>query len=306
MQPAPPTPLLQLLRRQHGLITVSQAGKLGISRSALSRRSLSGNDPCQQVLPRVYGMFPGQLSDLQRASAASLYVGSQAQVTGTAALQLYGIRRLPENRTVQVLVPASRCVKDAKFVSVVRVVSPPRCRTVKAIPLAPVARAVVDAARACSSYDDVLSVASAAIMSRRTTLAAIEEEVAKASTRHTTDPAAARAVESRRGSRSVPEAEARALFVLAGLPEPLVNHQIEVGGELFVPDFLWPWFIVEVDSKEWHLLEPGSWERTQERRTRLEAGGYHVLPITPAQIRRASPEMIAAVQAGYRHSLHRQ
>ena len=238
MASAPPTPLLQLLRQQHGLITVSQAGKLGISRSALSRRSLSGNDPCQQVLPRVYGMFPGELSDLQRASAAALYVGSQAQVTATAALQLYGIRRLPENTTVQVLVPASRCVRPAKFVAVTRVVDPPRVRVRKGIPLAPVARAVVDAARQCSSYDDVLSIASAAIMSRRTTLAAIEEDVAKASPRHTRLLRLV-LVESRKGSRSVPEAEARALFLLAGLPEPLVNHPIEVRGEVFVPDFLW-------------------------------------------------------------------
>ncbi|BEP12812.1 hypothetical protein acdb102_11230 [Acidothermaceae bacterium B102] len=254
------------------------------------------------MLPRVYGMFPGELSDLQRASAAALYVGSQAQVTGTAALQLYGIRRLPEARTVQVLVPVSRVVQDAKFVSVSRVVSPPPTRTIKAIPLAPVARAVVDAARLCTSYDDVLSLASAAIMSRRTTLCAIEDEVARASSR-TTVLLRLVLTESRQGSRSVPEAQARALFVLAGLPEPLVNHPIEVNGERLVPDFLWPWFIVEVDSKEWHLLEPGSWERTQARRTRLEAGGYHVLPITPQQIRDASAEVVAAVRAGYHDSL---
>lgn len=300
----PPTPLMQLLQRQHGLITVDQAGQLGISRAALSRRSLSGNEPCQRVLPRVYGMFTGDLSALQRAGAAALYVGRGAQVTGAAALSLYGIRRLSETPKVQVLVPVARCVQDAKFVSVVRVVAPHRQRTVKAIPLAPVARAVVDAAGALTAYDDVLDLASAAIMSRRTTLDAIEGELAQASTRTT---ALLRLVlrESRRGSRSVPEAEARALSALLGLPDPLVNQPIEVNGEMFVPDFRWGWFIVEVDSKEWHLLVPGSWEHTQQRRTRLEGGGYHVLPLTPKQLRDLPPEVAAAVRAGFTASLRR-
>ena len=253
-----PSPLMQLLRRQHGLITVGQAGKLGISASALSRRTMSGTVHCQRVLPRVYGLFTGDPSAVQRASAAALYVGPEAQVTGTAALTLYGIRRLSETQTVQVLVPKRRCVQSTKFVVVTRVVTPPRTRIRQAIPLAPVARAVVDASGLCTEYNDVLALASAAILSRRTTLIAIEDEAAKASWR-TTVLIRAVLVEARRGSRSVPEAEARALFVLVGLPEPLINAPIELDGEVFVPDFRWGWFIVEVDSKEWHLLEPGSW-----------------------------------------------
>ncbi|BEP15202.1 hypothetical protein acdb102_35130 [Acidothermaceae bacterium B102] len=298
----PTTPLMRLLKQQHGLVTVDQAGQLGISRSALCRRASAGQMPCQRVLPRVYGMFTGDPSALQRASAAALYVGSEAQVTGTAALQLYGIRRLTETQTVQVLVPEKRCVQSTKFVVVIRVVAPSRLHVRKAIPVAPVARAVVDAAGLCTTYDDVLALASAAIMSRRTTLAAIEDEVAKASWR-TTVLIRRVLVEARTGSRSVPEAELRALFVAAGLPEPLINVPLEIDGEVFVPDVRWGMFIVEVDSKEWHLLEPGSWERTQARRTRLEAAGYHVLPITPQQIRATPTEVLAAVRMRYALSL---
>ena len=101
----------------------------------------------------------------------------------------------------------------------------------------------------------------------------------------------------------MPEAAARQLFDLAGLPEALVNEPIEVNGEVFVPDFRWGRFIVEIDSKEWHLLVPGSWDRTQERRTRLEAAGYRVLPISPAQIRDSPAEVVAAVRMGYETSL---
>jgi hypothetical protein len=301
---APATPLMRLLKQQHGLLTVDQAGQLGISRSALCRRMSAGRVPCQRVLPRVYGMFTGEPSALQRACAAALYVGNEAQVTGTAALQLYGIRRLAQTQTVQVLVPEKRCVQSTKFVLVTRVVAPPRMRMHRAIPLAPVARAVVDAAGLCTTYDDVLALASAAIMSRRTTLAAIEDEVAKASWR-TTVLVRQVLVEARKGSRSVPEADLRALFVAAGLPEPLINVALEIDGEVFVPDVRWGMFIVEVDSKEWHLLEPGSWERTQARRTRLEAAGYHVLPITPQQIRDTPAEVIAAVRTQYALSLRR-
>src|SRR3954469_6535356 len=149
---APATPLMRLLKQQHGLLTVDQAGQLGISRSALSRRISAGQVPCQRVLPRVYGMFTGELSSIQRACAAALYVGTEAQVTGTAALQLYGVRRLAEAKTVQVLVPERRCVKATGFVIVTRVAAPPRMRVRKSIPLAPVSRAVVDGAGLCTTY----------------------------------------------------------------------------------------------------------------------------------------------------------
>ena len=268
----PPTPLIRLLTRQHGLLTVDQAGALGISTSALSRRTLSGTTACQRVLPRVYGMFTGEPSSLQRACAAALYVGADAQVTGTAALSVYGFRRLPESPKVQVLVPERRCVRSTKFVLVIRVSAPSRCSVRKAIALAPVARAVVDAAGLCSTYDDVLALASAVMMSRRTTLTAIEAAAAAASWR-TTVLLRSVLAEARSGSRSVPEAELRALLAASGLPAPLVNVPIVVDGETLVPDFRWGMFIVEVDSKEWHLLEPGSWERTLHRRMKLEGAG---------------------------------
>ena len=258
------------------------------------------------MLPRVYGMFPGRLSDLQRASAAALYVGREAQVTGTAALQLYGIRRLPENRTVQVLVPATRCVQAARFVQ-----RDPRSGAAASAsaPGDPVGsrRPCRGGCRAAVRLRTTTScpLPSAAIMSRRTTLAVPRGRGGQGVLATHDRLLRLVLIEARKGSRSVPEAEARALFLLAGLPKPLVNHPIEVNGEVMVPDFLWPWFIVEVDSKEWHLLEPGSWERTQARRVRLEAGGYHVLPITPQQIRQASAEVLAAVRSGYQQSLRR-
>ena len=58
-----------------------------------------------------------------------------------------------------------------------------------------------------------------------------------------------------------------------------------VDGQIFVPDFRWGWVIVEIDSKEWHLLNPGSCEATMRRRARLEPAGYHVIPVSPALLR---------------------
>ena len=83
----------------------------------------------------------------------------------------------------------------------------------------------------------------------------------------------------------------------AGLPVPLTNEAILVGGRLFIPDFRWGRVIVEVDSKAWHLLESGAWQRTQKRRAFLQAHGYLVTPTTPEQLRESPELVIAAVRA---------
>jgi hypothetical protein len=99
------------------------------------------------------------------------------------------------------------------------------------------------------------------------------------------------------GARSVAEERAIRLFSSGGLPPPLVNADLYVDSRWVArPDFRWGRLIVEIDSKEWHLLRPGSWEATQQRRQRLQALGFDVLVVTPDALLRAPDDVLAAVR----------
>jgi very-short-patch-repair endonuclease len=61
--------------------------------------------------------------------------------------------------------------------------------------------------------------------------------------------------------------------------------------------------IVEIDSRAHHLLEPGAWEHTQERRAALSSLGFLVLPLTPQQLRDTPELVIAAVRSGLQRAV---
>lgn len=163
--------------------------------------------------------------------------------------------------------------------------------------MAPVARAVVDASRWINDYDTVLAIAAEAVQRRLATVDDLARELGRAPM--TGSGHLRRALASVvAGARSVAEGRALALFAGAGLPQPLVNCDLVVDGAFLArPDFRWGRLIVEIDSKEWHLLVPGSWERTQQRRRLLERAGFTVLVVTPEELHRQGDVVVADIQA---------
>jgi hypothetical protein len=287
--------LRDLLRQQDGLVTARQAIGVGLTSSALSRRAGSGL--LRRVLPLVYAEGAADLTRPQRARAALLFAGADACMSGEAALLHRRIGHLPHEvtaETVDVLVPHARRLRSADWVRVTHTKRMPHRGLVDGLPTAPVGRAVADAARWQTSYDVVLAIASCAINAGRTTLADLQEELAASPVRGSRLLRQVIA-ESESGVRSVAEAKALRLLRAAGLPEPLVNEPIEVAGEIFVPDLRWGRVILEIDSRAYHLLEAGAWERTLARRAKLRAAGYDVLSYTPEQIRETPDLVIAGV-----------
>ncbi|BEP16036.1 hypothetical protein acdb102_43470 [Acidothermaceae bacterium B102] len=286
---------VELLRDQDGLIAARQAPSVGLSSSALSRRVKSGH--LRRVLPLVYAEGVADLSDRQRVRAALLFGGGKACLTGEAALIWRRVQHLPREvsaQTVDILVPASRHLTNNEWVRVTRTARMPFALLVDDVPTASMARAVVDATRWLESYESALATISSVINAGRTTLEDVRAEAVLMSVRGSRLVRAVLA-EASAEVRSVAEADARRLFQEHGLPEPDVNEPLTVQGETFVPDFRWGWVIVEIDSRAWHLLEAGAWERTQARRARLEAAGYRVLPYTPQQIRDTPLLVIAGI-----------
>ena len=291
--------LRALLRAQDGLITTRQGISAGLTSSTLSRRARDGE--LRRVLPLVYAEGTNDLTRHQRARAAVLFAGAGACLTGEAVLLHRHLEHLPREvmaEVVDVLVPHERRLQSTAWVRVTRTRRLPERILVDGLPTAPITRALVDAGRRQTTYDTVLGMVSCAINAGRTTVEALREELAAAPV-HGSRLLRRVIAESDAGVRSVAEAGALRLVRRMGLPDPLVNVPIIVDGEIFVPDLRWGRVILEIDSRAYHLLEAGAWEKTQARRAKLRAAGYDVLSYTPEQIRK-TPDI---VMAGLREAL---
>ncbi|MDX6211546.1 MAG: hypothetical protein QOF82_633 [Frankiales bacterium] len=293
----------QLLSQQKGLLTAQQAIALGIDDAAIHRRTRGERPRWRRVAPRVYATFLHPLTFQQKVIVAWLYAGDGAVLTGAASLHWLGMLYLPTEvkaLPVDVLLPADRECKGTELVRVQRTIRMPSAVNVDHVHCAPVYRAVADCARRLRTYSGVLGLLTCALNSGQVTLQALALELAEGPVRGSRQLRRA-LVEASFDIRSVPEAELLRLVAHAGLPAPLVNVAIMVDGRRFIPDFRWGMVIVEVDSHLHHVLRPGGPAATERRRLILQAAGYHVIPVTPEQIRQRPAEVIqdivAALQA---------
>ncbi len=102
------------------------------------------------------------------------------------------------------------------------------------------------------------------------------------------------------GCRSAPECELRDLVRTSRvLPEPRWNRQLP-GVRGIVPDACWPEkrLVVEVDSRSFHAFGDAP-ERTEERRARLAALGWVVLPVSPARLRSEPAAVLRQIERAY-------
>jgi very-short-patch-repair endonuclease len=222
-------------------------------------------------------------------------------VTGLAALRRYKLR-VPDSRTVNVLISASRNRVATGFVVPHRTTRMPRrFGSDGPIRFAVPARAVADAARGLGKLSDVRAVAAAAVQQDSCTVAELAEELDNGPHRWSGRLRMALA-EVQAGVRSAAEADLYDLIGRSGLPVPMFNPQLIVDGQLLaVPDAWWPQagLVVEVDSREWHLA-PADWEATMRRHAQLTAHGVLVLHFSPRQIRTEPGVVVAAIQNALR------
>jgi hypothetical protein len=294
--------LAWLLGYQRGVISRPQALARGVTMDALRHRIRSGG-PWQRLLPGIYLTATGSPTGEQLQIAAMLFAGSDSLLTGLAALRTYGIR-VPAARRVDVLVPASRQRASCGYVVIHRTRRFPQTYGCDgAIRLAPVERAVADAARGLSELSDVRAVVAGAVQQRKCTIGKLAAEVAEGPTRGSAQLRRVLA-EVIVGIRSPAEGDFRDLVLRSGLPVPLFNADLYIGGRFLArPDAWWPaaGVAAEVDSREWHL-SPADWQQTMLRHDRMAAVGIKALHFSPNQIRDRPREVVrliaAALQAG--------
>ncbi len=290
-----------LLASQRGVISRPQALASGITDHAMHHRLRPGG-PWQRLLPGVYLTVTGEPTWHQRATAAMLYGGAEGVLTGLAALHLQDTRT-PEPAQLDVLVPVSRQRASRDFAVIHRTRRmPAREMCDLALRFAPVPRAAADAVLRMDALPDARALVAGVVQRRKCTIAELARELEAGPVRGS---AWLRAVlaEVADGARSVAEAEFRELILASGLPVPLFNVDLYLGGEFLArPDAWWPQagVVAEVDSREWHLL-PEHWRQTMERGRRIAAAGISHLHFSPRDVRDDPRALLAQIEGALEH-----
>ncbi len=287
-----------LVRSRDGVVLQRELLALGMSSSTIAHRTRPGG-PWQRLLPGVLLVYSGSASRMQRLRAGLVYAGPNAMFTGVTALRGHGVRKLPAEHALHLLVPHSSQRSSCGFVILERTRRMPDPLDIVDLPWAPVARATIDGARRIRDLGQVRALLSEVVQRGRCSLAALGAELRDAQIRGTALP---RLVlrEVSDGVRSAAEGEARELISSIQVAEPLWNQDIfdAQGRWIARPDAVWIEFgvVLEIDSMEWHL-SPVDYQRTQTRHRRMTAAGLLVIHVSPSAVRTDPSAFVADLRA---------
>jgi hypothetical protein len=278
--------LNRTLQEQHRVISRAQVFACGMSRKALQLR-IAPSGPWQRLLPGVYLAVTGAVTQDQREMAALLYAGPVSLVTGSAAVRRHHLRS-PGLDVVDVLIPWKSRRQSVAFVRVHRTRRmPERMFVTGQIRFTKPPRAVADAARFLTRFDDVRAVVCEAVQRRACTVPELAGELEAG-------PAAGSALlrqalaEIGDGVRSVAEADFRKLILRSGLPKPVFNAQLFHADGTFIAMVDAGWqeagVVAEVDSRAYHLAAEDQ-DRTTERHDKLVAHGILPLHFSPKRVK---------------------
>lgn len=298
--------LRRTLQVQHQVITRRQAVLCGMPHSTLDRYIAPGG-PWQRLLPGVYLAVTGTATRDQREMAALLYAGPQGLITGSAAVRRHHLRSAGPD-VVDVLIPWQFRRQSAGFVRVHRTRRMPEWMYVTGeIRFTKPPRAVADAARSLTRFDDVRHVVCDAVQRRACTVAELTEELEAG-------PAAGSALfrealaEIGDGVRSVAEADFRRLILGSPLPKPVFNARLFDADGIFIAtvDAWWQkaGVAAEIDSRAYHFAAEDQ-DRTSDRHDELTAHGILPLHFPPKRIKTDAPGIIRQLQSAIEKGLGR-
>ncbi|WP_395474235.1 hypothetical protein [Saccharopolyspora spinosa] len=290
------------------IITTRELDDLGVPRKTVSDRTDPGG-PWRRLLPGVIQLSTGHLTTEQRYDAALRYGGPEAVLTGISAARLGGLQHLPEAAGVHILIPhRSRCL-SSRFVTIERTrrLPAPDCRAGFAV--APLVRAVLDAARRFRELDEVRALLAEAVQRGLVKPELLKKELEEGSGRGTRLP---RMVldEMLANVHSAAEGWAFRLAERSGLPPMQWNVRLlDSSGKLLgIPDgwidevgLAW-----QIDSRAYHL-SPTSYDATVQRHSMMTAAGIIVVHTLPTQLRTDPDTVLEQLRGAYRlagHSAH--
>jgi hypothetical protein len=289
---------------QLGLITAAQLAEIGVHSATTSRRSLGGM--WTRVLPGVHLVDGGQPSRLQRERATLLYAGDPSALTGLTGCRHFGVRALgiqqyrddlsdtPE--PVHALIPHDRRRSSAGFVRAERTHRFPSDLVRRnGLALAPLPRAVGDAARRLRSARDVLELVAEVVQRGMVTVDELERELQEGPRRGSALFRDALGLVAQ-GAHSASEGDLVRLITDAGIPSAYFNVRLVTSAGLFVAiadcwldDVGLP---IEADSRAHHADQIG-FERTVRRNARYAAAGAAPFTVLPTDLS-ARPQGVLA------------
>jgi hypothetical protein len=286
--------LVAMASSQHGLLRRSQA-LLFLSEDVLAR--LVGPKGRWQIPIRgIYATFTGELTPQQTAYAGLLYVGGETVVTSIDGCRRHRIVQVPETNIMRWLIAHTRQRQSRGFVRVERTRFLPRPVDIDGIPVAPLVRCVMDAARELRDLDQVRNVMMEAVQRRRTPISWLQEELERGPIPGSARPRVV-ITELIRGARSVPESDL--VHLLAGSDSlPPAHHNctlLTLDGEfLAVPDAYIKSAGVagEIQSLE-HHLDSGAQESDMLRRARMGRCDVLTIEARPTRLRTDGAGLLA-------------
>jgi hypothetical protein len=294
---------LEKLRQESrcGAIRVARLAELGIPPRTAYRRC-KPDGPWQRPLPGIVLLTNAPPTRRQLVEAALLYAGPKALVSGLEACRRHGLHNLPATYGVHLLIPEDHRLQSSDYVVVERTkrLPPPVVRD--RVPLAPVARSVLDACRRLKHHDPIRALIIEAVQRSGVSPRWLLHELEVGSQRGTAIP---RAVlrDVTEGARSVAEVDAMRVWERTDLPRPRWNVPVRDASGTYIgtPD---AWFAEvglawEIDSYEFHF-ERTDYANTVSRNTRYAAAGIAVVQTLPTRLRTDPTTVAAELTAAYR------
>lgn len=281
---------------------VAQLEELGVPQSVAYRRARAGG-PWTRLAPGVVLVAPGPATVEDLIAAALLLAGPESVVTGLHAARLHGMRTPPADAVVHVLIPHGRKVQNQPGMRFERTTRLPIPQTINGIPVAPLARAVIDAARTWQSRQFTKDLLVEAIQQgRKCHPRILAEEMALGSRRGTALP---REIlrEITTNSRTTAEEKAFEIVADSGLPTPLWNVPVLTaeGEYIGCPDL---WFDEVGLAVEFgffgyrHTREEDS-TTALRRKKRYEVHGITVLNIPGGRLRQQPAVVLAELREAF-------
>lgn len=265
--------------RRHGVVSRAEAIAAGASKSAIQRRLALGR--WRVVLPGVYAIDARPPSWRQTLAAACLAAGPDGVASHASAAALRSLAGFKET-TIEIATAESGVRHRAFIVHRVRVLPRSDVTVVDGIPATTVARTLLDLA--ATRPEGLVEIALDDALHRRlVTVSQLQRLAGRERLRGA--PALRRLIAARPAGAAVPESPLETRFVqLArqfGLPEPVRQHPITIGGRRMRLDYAYPGAMVAIENDSYRFHDGRrSWQSDRERRNLLTAAGWRVLQIT--------------------------
>lgn len=290
---------LALLATQSFLATRGQLLELGVTRATID---WNVGRTWHYVLPGVVQTSAGDLDVVGQHVAALLYAGPGSLLAGPTAARYMGVRGLPADPHVHVLVSGRQRARRVRWVQVHRsAVHEPRPLKAGGRRWTSKARSILDAARWAATDDEGRAVVIEAVQRRIVRIGDLSRELDRGPRQGSARLRLALA-EAAQGSWSVPEADLAG--ILSGsrvLPAPMLNPRLRAGKESLIRPDLWfedVGLAVMVHSWQYHA-EGDDWSATVEKDGELSSYGVTVIGVSPRAIRKGPDRVLRYIERAY-------